>query len=433
MSGDGVSTAPKPPASIAGTGLDDVFLIDLLTKTVESMGLDRPSEIAHAMKLPRWIVDELLEMAVELKLFYAVGQLGANINAEMRYQMTERGRERAQEAFAKNQWIGPAPVPLEQFVEQAANQSIKGETLTREMLEQAFSDLTLSESVMQQLGPAANSGQSIMLYGPPGNGKSTIAEHFCHAYRHAVFIPHALEVDNQIITLFDPTVHIAVDEHHESDSPLRRSHSGHDQRYVMCRRPAVITGGELSLEKLDLAYSPEARIYEAPYQLKACGGVFVVDDFGRQRHKPQELVNRLIVPLENRIDYLSLKTGRKFEVPFDTLVIFSTNIDPETLLDTAGLRRIRFKIPIMPPDRNQFVRIFARTAQRNGMALDEETLAYVLFELYAKTPNATFHAFHPRFLVEQSLAICAYEGVTPQLRPDFLRRAWAHMVTQTAS
>ncbi|MDT8344859.1 MAG: ATPase [Thermohalobaculum sp.] len=433
MPGDVVSNAPKPPNSLAGSGLDDVFLIDLLTKTIDSVGLERPSEIALAMKLPRWIVDELLEMAVELKLFYAAGQLGANLNAEMRYLMTDRGRERAQEAFDKNQWIGPAPVPLEQFVAQARNQSIKGETLTRQMLEDAFSDLTLSESVMQQLGPAANSGQSIMLFGPPGNGKSTIAEHFCHAYRQAVFIPHAIEVDNQVITLYDPTVHIAVEDHADSDSPLRRSHAAHDQRYVMCRRPAVIAGGELSLEKLDLAYSPEARIYEAPYQLKACGGVFVVDDFGRQRHKPQELVNRLIVPLENRIDYLSLRTGRKFEVPFDTLVIFSTNIAPETLLDTAGLRRIRFKIPIMPPDRNQFVRIFARTAQRNGMALDEETLAFVLFELYAKTPNATFHAFHPRFLVEQSLAICAYEGVEPQLRPDFLRRAWAHMVTQTAS
>ena len=429
MSGDVLAFGPKPPKSIAGTGLDDVFLIDLLTKTADAMGLDRPSELSSAMKLPRWIVDELLEMAVEMKLFYAVGQLGANINAEMRYAMTDRGHERATEAFSKNQWIGPAPVPLEQFIEQARGQSIRGETLTRQMLEQAFGELTLSEGVMQQLGPAANSGQSIMLYGPPGNGKTTIAEHFCHAYQHAVFVPHALTVDNQIITLYDPTVHIALDGAHDSDGSLRKSGSAYDQRYVVCRRPAVITGGELSLEKLDLAYSPEAKIYEAPYQLKACGGVFVIDDFGRQRHKPQELVNRLIVPLENRIDYLSLRTGRKFEVPFDTLVIFSTNIEPEKLLDAAGLRRIRFKIPIMPPDRNQFVRIFARTAQRNGLELDEETLAYVLFELYGKSPNAAFHAFHPRFLVEQSMAICAYEGVEPQLRPDFLKRAWTHMVT----
>ncbi|MBK0398444.1 ATPase [Limibaculum sp. M0105] len=432
MTGDIVSAGPKPPSSIEATGLDDVFLIDLLTKTVDAMGLDRPSEMAQAMKLPRWILDQLLEMALEMKLFYAVGQLGANLNAEMRYAITERGRARASEAFDKNQWIGPAPVPLHQFVDQVKNQSIKGETLTREMLENAFADLTLSEGVMQQLGPAANSGQSIMLFGPPGNGKSTIAEHFCHAYHQGVYIPHALEVDNQIITLYDPTVHIAIDDAPHGDGVLRRSHSGHDQRYVLCRRPAVITGGELTLEKLDLSYSSSARIYEAPYQLKACGGVFVVDDFGRQRHKPQEFVNRLIVPLENRVDYLSLSTGRKFEVPFDTLVIFSTNIAPEELLDTAGLRRIRFKIPIMPPDRNQFIRIFARTAQRNGMTLDEDTLAYVLFELYGKTANAAFHAFHPRFLVEQSLAICAYEGVEPQLKPEFLKRAWAHMVTQTA-
>ena len=420
--------APKPPNSLAETGLDEVFLVDLLAKTIDAMGLERPTEIAQAMKLPRWIVDELLSIAVELKLFYVLGQHGANLHAEMRYGMTERGHERAVEAFSKNHWIGPTPVPLEQFVEQATHQSIRGETLTRAMLEHAFADLTLSESVMQQLGPAANSGQSIMLHGPAGNGKSTIAEAFCRAYQQPVFIPHALEVDNQVITLYDPTVHIEVGEAGPADG-IRRSGAGYDQRYVRCKRPAVITGGELTLEKLDLAYSPEARIYEAPYQLKAVGGVFVVDDFGRQRHQPQQLVNRLIVPLENRIDYLSLRTGRKFEVPFDTLVIFSTNLEPSTLLDAAGLRRIRFKIPIMPPDRDQFIRIFARTAQRNGMALDEETLAFVLFDLYGQTPSAAFHAYHPRFLVEQSLAICAYEGVEPQLKPEFLSRAWQHMVT----
>ena len=418
--------APPPPRSIAETGLEPGFLIDLLVKTIYRMGLEQPSEIGREMKLPVGIVIKLIEAAQSTKLMQTLGQLGASMTAEMRYALTGKGREWALESLAQSEWIGPAPVTLRSYSDQMISQSIRRETLTRPMLDQVFSELTLPRELMEKLGPAANSGASILLYGPPGNGKSSIAEAICTAFRGRVYFPHAIVVDKQIITVFDPTVHHRVADDEEVGTGLRRE-SGHDQRYVACRRPAVITGGELTLDRLDLALNTVSRVYEAPMQLKAAGGVLVIDDFGRQRQSAQALINRLIIPLENGIDYLALQTGRKFELPFDALVVFSTNIAPKTLVDEAALRRLRYKILIDKPDRDTFIEIFYRTARRFGLELDEETLDYILTELYAKHEGAEFHCFHPRFLIEQTKAICAFEGVAPQFRPDFLRRAWGNL------
>ena len=422
----GPAHAPPPPRSIAETGLEPGFLVDLMVKTIYRMGLELPSEIGREMKLPVGIVIKLIEAAQSTKLMQTLGQLGASMTAEMRYALTGKGREWALESLAQSEWIGPAPVTLRSYSDQMISQSIRRETLTRPMLDQVFSELTLPRELMEKLGPAANSGASILLYGPPGNGKSSIAEAICTAFRGRVYFPHAIVVDKQIITVFDPTVHHRVADDEEVGTGLRRE-SGHDQRYVACRRPAVITGGELTLDRLDLALNTVSRVYEAPMQLKAAGGVLVIDDFGRQRQSPQALINRLIIPLENGIDYLALQTGRKFELPFDALVVFSTNIAPKTLVDEAALRRLRYKILIDKPDRDTFIEIFYRTARRFGLELDEETLTYILTELYAKHEGAEFHCFHPRFLIEQTKAICAFEGVAPQFRPDFLRRAWGNL------
>ncbi|MEM1382247.1 MAG: ATPase [Pseudomonadota bacterium] len=420
---------PALPHTIEDTGLEPGFLGDLLIKTTYRTGLERPSEMARALKLPSWIVDQLIENAKAKKLMEALGQLGASMAAEMRYTLTAKGKEFAVEALALSDWTGAAPVPLEHYVRQLTAQSILGEVLTRPRLERVFKELTLSEMLMEQVGPAVNSGASMLLYGPPGNGKSSIAVAVCAAFQDHIFLPYAIEVDKQVITLFDPAVHARMDREGEEGSGLRRE-GGFDPRYVRCKRPIVITGGELTLDMLDLAYNPVSRVYEAPMQMKASGGILVVDDFGRQRQSPQELINRLIIPLENKLDYLSLQTGRKFEAPFDALVIFSTNIAPKQLVDDAALRRLRYKILVDKPDRDTYIRIFAKTAAKFDLRLDEETLAFILVDLYGKTPGAEFHAFHPKFLIEQTLAICSYEGVERQLTAEYLRRAWRNLFTE---
>ncbi len=429
------AVAPPAPQTVAETGLTEGFLVDLLVKTIYRMGLERPSEIAAAMKLPVGIVGQLIETAQGMRMVETLGQLGASLTAEMRYALTGKGREWALEALAQNEWYGPAPVTLEAFAAQIVKQSIRHETLTRPTLERVFSELTLPAGLMEKLGPAANCGASVLLYGPPGNGKSTIAEAICRAFGGVVWFPHALVVDKQIITVYDPTVHVAVesavapDESGATAARALRRASAHDRRFVPCRRPAVITGGELTLDRLDLALNTVSRVYEAPMQLKAAGGVLVIDDFGRQKESPQALINRLIIPLESNRDYLALDTGRKFEVPFDALVVFSTNIPPKKLVDDAALRRLRYKILVDRPDRDIFIKIFLRTATKFGFEVSEKIMMFILTELYGKTEGAHFAGFHPRYLMDQVRSIAAFEGVEPVLRPDFLIRAWENLFT----
>ncbi|MEM9097297.1 MAG: ATPase [Pseudomonadota bacterium] len=420
---------PPPLKTLEDTGLDEGYLVDLAMKTMYRQSHELVSTLCAALCLPNTLVERLIAVAKDMRLVEPLGQLGASFSAEMRYALTEKGKRWASEALNQSEWVGPCPITLEQFHAQSARQSIRKKVLTRELLEHVFSGLTLHPSLMSKLGPAVNSGASILLYGPPGNGKSSIAMAACDAFNDPIYLPHAIIVDKQVVALFDPTVHAALSTEDEMDEGLRRNGQAYDPRFVLCERPRVETGGELTLDMLDIAYNPVSRVYEAPMQMKASGGVLVIDDFGRQRQSPQDIINRLIIPLEKSVDYLSLITGRKFEVPYDALTVFSTNIPPKQLVDDAALRRLRYKILIGPPDRDTYLTIFVRTAKKFGMPIDESVLHYVLDELYAKTPEAEFQAFHPRFLIDQTKAICTYEQAQPELRPEFLEQAWDNLFT----
>ena len=418
--------APRSPRTIEESGLEEGFLLDLLVKNIYRLGYETPTKMAAALGLVTPIAEALIALGRENRLFQTMGARSASVAAEMRYELTEAGRAWALDALRQSEYVGPAPVPLSQYVEQVKGQSIRDETIGKDRLSSVLKNLTLAESVKNAVGPAANSASSMLLYGPPGNGKSSIANAICAAFRDVVFVPHALELDRQVITLFDTTVHQPVPLA-ERNEGLRKT-TGYDKRYVVCKRPVVVTGGELTIDMLDLAFNATTNIYEAPLQLKAASGVFVIDDFGRQREQPQALVNRWIIPLERGIDYLTLQTGRKFEAPFDTLVIFSTNIPPKQLVDDAALRRIRHKIEVGRPDEETFLRIFVDACHRREVQITEETLAYILTELYAKE-GAEFSAFHAEFLIDQVKAISVYEGVPTSMRPEFLRRAWGNLFT----
>ncbi len=264
------------------------------------------------------------------------------------------------------------------------------------------------------------------MYGPPGNGKSSISNGIRDAMGDKVYVPFAIEYSGQVITVYDPIVHTAASVQEDDPTQLRRSSNRFDSRYVCCERPTVITGGELSLDMLDLVYNPNAKTYQAPLQLKSTGGIFIVDDLGRQAEPPQSLVNRWIVPLEESKDILALQSGEKFEVPFDTLVIFSTNFHPNEIFDQAALRRIFYKIKIDGPNQENFLKIFALVARKKGMPLDEKALVHLLKVKYPTIKNI-YANYQPVFLIDQMIAICEFEGIPYQMTPDLVDRAWANM------
>ncbi len=422
-------TPPPAPRRMNEMNLSMVMMRDILLKTMFRQNLEMVSDVAGAICLPIPVTQELLDLAREQKLLEATGTMHAGSGGEMGYQLTDAGKSRTLDALSQSEYYGAMPVPLDVYKEQVERQSIRNIQITREQLTGAMGHLILPDDLLDQLGPAVSSGRSVLMYGPPGNGKSAISNGIRDALGDKIFVPRALEYAGQVITVYDPIVHSAAEEQVDDPNSLRRSGNRYDTRYVRCERPTVITGGELTLEMLDLVYNPTARTYQAPLQLKSTGGVFIVDDLGRQAEPPQALINRWIVPLEEGKDILALQSGEKFEVPFDTLVIFSTNFHPNKIFDKAALRRIFFKIKIDGPIQEDYLKIFAMVARKKKIALDEATLVHLLKKKYPTIDNV-YANYQPIFLIDQMIAVCDFEGIPHQMRPDLLDRAWANMFVE---
>ncbi|MEP2639622.1 ATPase [Roseobacter sp.] len=420
--------APQSPRSLDDMQLPTVMMRDIVLKTMFRKNIDMVTSLSAAICLPIPVTQELVDMAREQRLLEATGTLNANNGNEMGYQLTEQGKARALDALAQSEYFGAMPVPLDVYAAQVKRQSVRNMQITRAQLTGAMGHLVLPDALLGQLGPAVSAGRSILMYGPPGNGKSSISNGIRDALGDHVFVPRAIEYAGQVITLYDPIVHAAVPVQPDDPTALRRTAS-FDLRYVKCERPTVITGGELSLDMLDLVYNPTARTYQAPLQLKSTGGIFIVDDLGRQAEPPQALVNRWIVPLEENKDILALQSGEKFEAPFDTLVIFSTNFHPNEIFDQAALRRIFFKIKIDGPNQENFLKIFAMVAKKRNMPLDEATLVHLLKVKYPEIDNL-YANYQPIFLIDQMIAICDFEGLPYQMTPDLIDRAWDNMFVQ---
>ncbi len=418
---------PQMPRSLAETGLSPVMLRDILLKTMFRTNAEQISVLARICCLPVTLVQELVDAARTNRLIEATGTLHATSGGEMGYQLTDAGKSRALDALSQSEYYGAVPVPLALYREQVRRQSIRNISLGRADLQRAMGHLVLPSGLIDNLGPAISSGRSILMYGPPGNGKSSISNGIRDAIGDRIYVPRAIEYAGQVITVYDPIIHTAARDGTEDSAPaLRRNANRFDPRYVLCDRPTVVTGGELTLDMLDLKFNAVARTYTAPLQLKASGGIFIVDDLGRQADPPQKLVNRWIVPLEESRDILALQSGEKFTVPFDTLVIFSTNFHPNEIFDGAALRRIFFKIKIDGPDQENFLKIFALVARKKKIPLDEAALVHLLRVKYPTIDNR-YANYQPTYLIDQMISICDFEGIPYQMTPALIDRAWDNM------
>jgi hypothetical protein len=413
---------PQAPISIEETGLSGDLIMQLLIKQLHRSADCTGLELARRLGLEFSVIEPLLESMRRLHHCEIIGG-GMLGGPSYRFRVTDAGRRQAHLLLEHSQYSGAAPVPLSQYrnymekYRRAVDRKVSPDGVRR-----AVSHLVLTDKVLHQIGPAVASGQSMFVYGPPGNGKTVIAQAIHNLLPGEIAIPHALEVERQIIRLFDPVNHDPLPSIPEAE--LTEEGSRHDHRWVRCRRPNVMVGGELGLSSLDLAFSPTTGLCNAPIQLIANGGILVVDDFGRQHCSPTEMLNRWIVPLESRIDFLTLQSGQKFEVPFMVLVVFATNIHPSKLVDEAFLRRIQYKILTESPSRDGFKKIFEKVCHQEELEYDDGVVEH-LMRAFIEPNGIKIRGCQPRDLIGRALAHANYMGHPRKLTPELMEIACA--------
>ncbi len=417
---------PQPITQITDTGLSRLWLQDLALKILYFQGYLTGYEVAENISLPYTaIVDKIVETLKREKFIEVKASTMGLGEGSYQYGITQAGINRAREALDRSQYAGPAPVPLADYNNAIRRQSLGKLNVSPRALRSYLSDLILSEDIINRVGPAINSGTSVFIYGPPGNGKTSIARAIgSMILKESIYIPYALYIEGQVVKLYDSVNHELIPERDLTEAGTGQLKTGlrRDPRWIRIKRPFIVVGGELTLTDLDLVFNPVTKFYEAPFQLKAAGGLLLVDDFGRQQVRPTDLLNRWIIPLENQIDFLTLHTGRKVEVPFNELIVFSTNLPPKDLVDEAFLRRLRHKIRVGDPSFDEYRKIFIAVAESQNIPFNEENLAYLIKNWYIK-PNRNLRGSHPREICNQIQDISNFLGCKPEMTRELIDQA----------
>lgn len=418
---DPMETMFAEPRTLEETGINQGLIADLVIKTMYFTSYQSGQEISADIRLPFYgVIDQIINLMKKEQLCEVSGTSGLG-EAGYQYILTVKGMERAHQVLARSSYVGPCPVPLQRYIDMLKFQTSKKPIINREAVDNALRGLIISDDLKDQIGSAVNAGKSLFLFGAPGNGKTLITEKIATMLGGYMAIPYAIEADGQVIQLFDLNSHRPYVPQGVSETDVVRAEFS-DRRWVRVHRPVVIVGGELTMTSLDLIYNETAGFYEAPFQLKANGGLFLIDDFGRQQASPQALLNRWIVPLEKAIDYLTLKTGKKLQVPFELFLVLSTNLQPEDLIDDAFLRRIQNKLNVPDPTAQQFFEIFLAMCKSLGVPFDQQGFTYLVTKHYVEMKRP-FRASQPRDLLRQLTGIARYRNVPPEMSPQLLDAA----------